>query len=66
MKLFHRALTTLTATALLCVAGAMLAAPAQADVDLHLVLVDAHADGTIDLDVAGSRVISIPDPVDLG
>ncbi|MFI9305036.1 hypothetical protein [Streptomyces triculaminicus] len=65
MKLFHRALTTLTATAFLCVAGAALAAPAQADVDLHLILVDTHADGTIDLGLAGNRVISLPDPVDL-
>ncbi|GHG64639.1 hypothetical protein [Streptomyces griseocarneus] len=65
MKFIPRMLTALTATALFCAAGAALAAPAQADVDVHVVLVDAHLDGTIGLSAGGIQVISLPDPLDL-
>ncbi|MFF7689733.1 hypothetical protein ACFZB6_26765 [Streptomyces syringium] len=67
MTTTRRILTALATTALLVVGSAALAAPAQADIHAHLLgdLLDADSNGEIDVALAGTTVLSLPNVLNL-
>ncbi|MFI9721480.1 hypothetical protein ACIHFE_17810 [Streptomyces sp. NPDC052396] len=62
----RRFLTTVAATALLCLGGAALAAPAEADVDANVLggTVTALADGVITAGALGTQLVTLPNVAD--
>ncbi|MFF7725418.1 hypothetical protein [Streptomyces sp. NPDC008001] len=60
-----RLMTMLVATALFCLGGAALAAPAQADDDIGILgnVAHAHADGTVETSVLGVSLPTLPNPL---
>ncbi|MEU4999349.1 hypothetical protein [Streptomyces sp. NPDC021622] len=61
MKNLQRVLATLATTVLLTAGAAALAAPAHADTHIDVLgLVGADTNGTIDVSLGGSTIVSVP------
>ncbi|MFI9201931.1 hypothetical protein [Streptomyces sp. NPDC053048] len=62
MTRIRRIATVTAATLLLTVSGAVLASPAQADVDLDLLrgALDLHANSLVAVGALGAQIVSLP------